>query len=146
MKHCILFSPHCSSLLYKATNLIAWGVTSGCSQAVWCWWIWRFRYCYYWWSRTPSASETWEALHINTCWQGCLILLCGILLSICFSHWLMNVKCCFSAFSKGCCSWCRRIYCHRIQTSWNRWDGGNLDVIPVLSYILNSKKVMWSFI
>ena len=24
--------------------------------------------------------------------------------------------------------------------------GGNLDVIPVVSYILKSKKVMWSFI
>lgn len=50
----------------------------GCSKTVRGWRIWRIGQFSYWWGRTPAASKTWEALHFNTCGQGCY-LFCFIL-------------------------------------------------------------------
>lgn len=47
----------------------------------------------------------------------------------CSIHLLMNANIIFSALSKGYCSWCRRIYCHGIQASWDRWVSRSFDII-----------------
>lgn len=45
-------------------------ILAGCSQAIWRWWVWRFRKCINGWVGTSTASKTREALHIYTFGQG----------------------------------------------------------------------------